>query len=201
MSVLEEIAVPPSLRQRMHELLEVLDTQQGNRRGKQWSSSDFICLICKRKRHSCKWAVKGTRKSDMSVLTGRWCYCCIRACLKLEVTKYYQVLVALPELLELVRQKSAELARELRKYDGDTCFCNVCSPSVVQQEIPEAAENKKPPVKRLRSKTTPQSHVTIPQKAMRRFCTTGACGGDGKSCQDALGVDFAASCSTSGLSA
>ena len=63
-----------------------------------------------------------------------------------------QVLSALPELKELVRQKSAALARELATYDGDTCMCVQCIPAVVPkaEKVPEQAP---PPSKRLRSKT------------------------------------------------
>ena len=151
-AVVDEITVTPAMRQRMHELLSVLGSQQGNKRGKRWSVG-HSCMICSRKRHTCKWAMKGTRVSDVSVVTGRWCYCCIKASEKLDVSKNYQVLLAMPELLELVRQKSAKLALELSTYDGDTCFCKICAPSAINPETLDAADQKMPPLKRLRSKT------------------------------------------------
>ena len=121
-------------RDRLSSLRAQMANHQGNKGRIRWDKADK-CFACKRPKHSCKWSVR-----ERHGLTGSWCYCCTFAADRLRVTKNQSVLLACPDVLSLLKQRSEQKSADLSKKKDDICQCDGCS-------------RKRKPAKRLRCKT------------------------------------------------
>ena len=121
---------------RLSSLRAQMANHQGNKGRIQWDKADKR-FACKRPKHSCQWSVRERRG-----LTGSWCYCCTFAAdrLRVLVTKNQSVLLACPDVLLLLKQRSEQKSADLSKKKDDICQCDGCS-------------RKRKPAKRLRGKT------------------------------------------------
>lgn len=95
-------------------------SSQGNKGGRTWGLAT-TCCICAREKHSCKWALK-----DDGIVYGSWCRACIRASELLRCTKKMDVLMACPDVKDVLRRKSDSLVKKMPQQDE--CTCKVCKP-------------------------------------------------------------------------
>ena len=78
------------------------------------------CFFCSRARHSCRWEYRST---SVRYTTGSTCFCCVKACAALKVSRSTRILdeVGLrPAVLAVSEVLQAKLG------DDDTCTCHQC---------------------------------------------------------------------------
>ena len=118
-------AVPAGMRKLLREAMERSKQQNPDHLNFDREENRDGCVICAAQRHRVKWDYRLVRRKG-AWLNGRFCYCCIRASVRMQITRSLPVLQTVPGALPLVREMSGRLRAHMQTYEGDVCTCHKC---------------------------------------------------------------------------